>query len=59
MDAALLVTTILSLTAALVSVLAVRRLKHHEEQRSNARVAALAAAANGLLCWALSTQLPW
>jgi hypothetical protein len=44
-DAALLVTTILSLTAALISVLAVRRLKHHEEQRSNARVAALAAAA--------------
>jgi hypothetical protein len=44
-DAALLVTTILSLAAALVSVLAVRRLKHHEEQRSNARVAALAAAA--------------
>jgi hypothetical protein len=44
-DAALLVTTILSLTAALVSVLAVRRLKRHDERRSDARVAALAAAA--------------
>ena len=40
MDAALLVTTILSLTAALVSVLAVRRLKRHDERRSDARVAA-------------------
>ena len=44
MDTALLVITILSLAAALVSVLAVRRMKHVDQQRSDARVAALAAA---------------
>ena len=45
MDTALLVITILSLAAALVSVLAVRRMKQVDQQRSDARVAALAAAA--------------
>ena len=45
MDTALLVTTILSLAAALVSMLAVRRMKYHDERRLDARVAALAAAA--------------
>lgn len=45
MDTVLLVVTILSLAAALVSMLAVRRLKYIDRQRSEARVAALAAAA--------------
>jgi hypothetical protein len=45
-DTALLVVTILSLAAALVSVLAVQRMKHVDQQRSDARVAALAAAAS-------------
>jgi hypothetical protein len=45
-DTALLVVTILSLAAALVSVLAVRRIKYSDQRRSDARVAALAAAAN-------------
>jgi hypothetical protein len=44
-DTALLVVTILSLAAALVSVLAVRRMKYVDQQRSDARVAALTVAA--------------
>jgi hypothetical protein len=44
-DTALLVVTILSLAAALVSILALRRMKYLDQQRSDARVAALAAAA--------------
>ena len=45
MDIALVVVTILAFAVALVSVLAVWRLKDLEQQRSDARVAALAAAA--------------
>jgi hypothetical protein len=46
-DTALLVMTIVSLGAALVSALAVWRMKQTEQQRSDARAAALAVAADG------------
>ena len=46
MDTFLIVVTVLSLAAAVVSVLGVRRLKHHDQLRSEARVAALVAAAD-------------
>jgi hypothetical protein len=44
MDITLLVITLLSLGAAAASLVAARRIKHHDRQRSEARVAALAAA---------------
>jgi len=45
-DTLLLVVTVLSLVAAFVSVMAVRRLKQNDQLRSEARVAALVAAAD-------------
>jgi hypothetical protein len=47
-DTALLVVTALSLAAAFVSIMAVRKLKHTDQLRSDARVAALVAAADTL-----------
>lgn len=46
MDTALLVITMVSLAAAFASAMAVRRLKRSDQQRSDARVAALSAAAD-------------
>ena len=46
MDTLLLFVTVLSLGAAFVSVMAVRKLKRHDQLRSDARVAALMAAAD-------------
>ena len=46
MDTLLLFITVLSLVAAFVSVMAVRKLKRQDQMRSEARVAALMAAAN-------------
>ena len=46
MDTLLIFVTVLSLGAAFVSVMAVRKLKRHDQLRSDARVAALMAAAD-------------
>jgi hypothetical protein len=48
MDTVLLIITVLSLSAALVSFIAVRRMKHTDQLRSDARVAALVSAADAL-----------
>lgn len=48
MDTLLLIVTVISLAAAFVSFLAVRKLKHNDQLRSDARVAALVAAADAL-----------
>jgi hypothetical protein len=47
-DTVLLIITVLSLSAALVSFIAVRRMKHTDQLRSDARVAALVSAADAL-----------
>src|SRR4051794_31031029 len=46
MDTLLLFVTVISLAAAFVSVMAVRKLKRHDQLRSDARVAAPVAAAD-------------
>ena len=46
MDTLLLAVTVISLAAAIVSIMAVRKLKHTDHVRSDARVAALVAAAD-------------